>query len=81
MLFRSVEDGLEDIIDKGISYEADIILFGHTHKPYLHNQDGIWIINPGRIGRKSSKHINSTFGVVNIDEGRINCSIVEFDTM
>jgi len=76
-----VENGLDDIIDMGISYKADIIMFGHTHKSFLHNQDGLWIMNPGRIGRKSSKHINATFGVVIIDEGIINCKIAEFDAM
>lgn len=76
-----VEDGLDDINEIGISYGADIIMFGHTHKSFLYNQDGVWLMNPGRIGRKSGKHINATFGVVIIDDGIINCNIVEFDAM
>ena len=74
-----VEEGLNDIIHKGISCKADIILFGHTHKSYLQNQDGIWIMNPGRIGRKSSRRIDATFGVVFLDKGAIRCNIIEFD--
>lgn len=76
-----VEEGLNDIIHKGISYKADIIMFGHTHKAHLQNQDGIWIMNPGRIGRKSSKRINATFGVVFLEKGTIRCDIIEFDAM
>lgn len=76
-----VEEGLDDIIYEGINEGADIILFGHTHKPYLENQDGVWIMNPGRIGRKSSKHINATYGIIEVNDGNIDCKIIEFDAL
>jgi len=76
-----VEQGISDLVDRGMSDDADIILFGHTHKPYLQNNEGIWIMNPGRIGRRSSKVINATYGILLIDNDSVICEIVEFDSI
>ncbi|MEF9863912.1 MAG: YfcE family phosphodiesterase [Christensenellaceae bacterium] len=31
-------------------HEARILLFGHTHMPYLEYAEGIWLLNPGSTG-------------------------------
>lgn len=33
------------------SSNADIILFGHTHKPYVKQVDGVWFVNTGSVGK------------------------------
>lgn len=33
------------------SSDADMIVFGHTHKPYVKNVDGVWFVNAGSIGK------------------------------
>lgn len=33
------------------SSNADIIVFGHTHKPYVKHVDGVWFVNAGSIGK------------------------------
>jgi putative phosphoesterase len=33
------------------SSNADIIVFGHTHKPYVKDVDGVWFVNAGSIGK------------------------------
>jgi len=33
------------------SSNADIIVFGHTHKPYIKDVDGVWFVNAGSIGK------------------------------
>ena len=30
---------------------ADVIVFGHTHKPYVKHVDGVWFVNAGSIGK------------------------------
>lgn len=51
---------IETIIEEGKSRGADIVMFGHTHKPYLYQKDGITVLNPGSLsfprqaGRKCS---------------------------
>jgi putative phosphoesterase len=77
----NVGEGLERIIQKGRDTLSKLVLFGHTHKPYLNNTGEIIIMNPGRIGRKSSKQINATFGIVELIEHNVNCSILEFNSL
>lgn len=31
-------------------YEADVIVYGHTHCPLLVRADGRWVVNPGAAG-------------------------------
>ena len=53
---------------KGAARNADIIMFGHTHRPYFEERDGITVLNPGSLsfprqeGRKSSYMILETDG-------------------
>jgi len=51
--FRVAEDrdGIRNLALYGFEQGADIILFGHTHEPYLNCCNGKWIMNPGFIGR------------------------------
>ena len=50
----------EYIEEEGKARKADIVMFGHTHKPYFHQQNGMTILNPGSLsfprqeGRKGS---------------------------
>lgn len=72
-----VEDSLTALRDAGTRVGAQIVLFGHTHQPFLSYMNGIWFMNPGRIGRKSSKTIHPTYGLICITENRIECEISE----
>ena len=31
-------------------YDADVIVYGHTHKQLLTNAEGRWVVNPGAAG-------------------------------
>ena len=50
----------EYIREEGKARKADIVMFGHTHRPYFEEKDGIIILNPGSLsfprqgGRKGS---------------------------
>lgn len=49
--------------------QADILLFGHTHKAtYRTLEDGLLILNPGPS--------RSTYGLIEIDQGRVDCCIL-----
>lgn len=32
------------------TYDADVIVYGHTHKPLIVNVAGRWVVNPGAAG-------------------------------
>lgn len=50
----------EYIVEEGRTRGADIVMFGHTHKPFFEQKDGITVLNPGSLsfprqeGRKGS---------------------------
>ena len=53
---------------KGLQEMRTFIMFGHTHRPYFEERDGITVLNPGSLsfprqeGRKSSYMILETDG-------------------
>ncbi|SCI21566.1 MULTISPECIES: metallophosphoesterase family protein [unclassified Romboutsia] len=66
-----VKYGLNEIERAAINYEANIVIFGHTHIPLSIKKDNIIYINPGStsIPRGGSSR---QFVIMNIDEGKIN---------
>lgn len=44
-----VSVGMERIKEEGISRGADIVMFGHTHRPLLDMEDEITVLNPGSL--------------------------------
>lgn len=39
----------------------DVALFGHTHKPFYEERDGVYLFNPGSV-------MKGQYGIINIDE-------------
>ena len=44
-----VSVGTEEIRRAGLARGADIVMFGHTHRPYFEQDDKITILNPGSL--------------------------------
>ena len=72
-----IDYGIKELLLHGSNENFDIVLFGHTHQPFANYRSGMWFFNPGRIGKKSSKQIYATYGVLNIEEGKIGWKFVE----
>jgi putative phosphoesterase len=72
-----VKSGLGKVIKKGMDEKADIILFGHTHKSYIQNQDRTWIVNPGSISRIYKMGDHPSYAKITIENGEVACQIVE----
>lgn len=73
----NVEGGLAELSGRAAFLGADIAVFGHTHRPRAEYADGIWLLNPGRIGRRSSRIIHATYGIIDISGGRVRVEIAE----
>ena len=52
--------------------QADIFLFGHTHKIFSETRNGVAMLNPGSIG----DYRYPTYGIVEIINGSILLSTV-----
>lgn len=74
-------NGIDQMALYGFENGASIILFGHSHEPYINCRGGKWIMNPGRIGRISSKTIHATYGVLHIGENGIKWRISEVEIL
>ncbi len=57
--------------------QADVALFGHTHVPYLENEGGIIIMNPGSISLPRGGN-GLTFGFLTVEGGKITASVMEY---
>lgn len=67
-----VKRGLEAAIADARASQADILLFGHTHQALQRTlEDGLLLLNPGAS--------RSTFGLIQIQEGRVDCCILPQD--
>ncbi len=71
----NVKSSLTSVLNAGLSRNADILLYGHTHIPYYAVVDGIHMINPGSIAFGAK-----TYAVLEIEHGVINCRVVRLAT-
>lgn len=75
-----VHNGTSGILDEGIEQNADIVLFGHTHRPLVKIENDIVLMNPGRIGRWARGLWQASYGIIDIDE-KINCCTMDYDSV
>jgi putative phosphoesterase len=75
---HNVENGITNLYYKGLELEADLVLFGHTHRPIIEIEKNIIIMNPGSASIPRSPDKIKTFGLVNIGE-KINTKIIQIN--
>lgn len=63
-----VNTGMGVFNDYAVACGCQVALFGHTHRPYLQQKDGVWIANPGSISRPRQSDKRPSYGVLTIDE-------------
>lgn len=52
---------------------ADIVMFGHTHKPYMEEDNELLVLNPGSLSLPRQKGHRPTYIVMEIaDDGQIS---------
>src|SRR5438067_2216201 len=57
-------------------YDADVIVYGHTHQQKVVQSDGRLVVNPGAAGQRRFK-LRPSVGRLTIDAGRARVEIVE----
>ena len=61
------------------TYDADVIVYGHTHKQLVVNVQGRWVVNPGAAGAQRFK-LTPSVARMTIDSGRVKIEIVELSS-
>jgi diadenosine tetraphosphatase ApaH/serine/threonine PP2A family protein phosphatase len=48
--------------------EADVIICGHSHRPFARREGGLWFVNPGRVGRPDDGDPRASYATLQIDQ-------------
>lgn len=57
-------------------YDADVIVYGHTHQQKIVEADGRLVVNPGAAGQRRFK-LKPSVAVLTIEDGKASVQIVE----
>ncbi len=60
--------GLDNIRAEGIARGADLIFFGHSHKPVAREVDGVYLFNPGSLSYPRQEGIRPSYLILNFYE-------------
>lgn len=52
--------------------EADILLLGHTHIPYLIRVDGRYLVNPGSVGQPRDGDPRASYMLLEVEGGEVS---------
>ena len=53
-----------------------VLVFGHTHKPWIHTYGGVLFVNCGSVGKPKDGDPRAGFAVLELDEtGQVSASI------
>lgn len=65
----NVKYDYNNIYYRGREVEADIVLFGHSHKPMIENNNGMILMNPGSISHGPALTKRS-IGIIELEDNR-----------
>jgi len=63
------------------SADCDVLVFGHTHQPWVQDYGGVLFVNCGSVGKPKDGDPRAAFALLTDDEGRLDVTIerVEYD--
>lgn len=65
--YYGVSVGTERIKEEARARGCDIAMFGHTHKPYLWQANGLTVLNPGSLSFPRQEGRKPTYMIMEID--------------
>lgn len=60
----------QKLVELGRQNQADLVVFGHTHRRFAKMDGEMWVVNPGSIGLPRDGR-EGTYAIVSIDDGVI----------
>ena len=77
-----VNMGSEEIRREARARGADVVVYGHTHKPVAAEIDGIYVFNPGSLSYPRQEGRKPSYLILNIgDDGELSYEIKYLDTL
>ena len=68
---RGVKYDLQRAVYAAREYGADVLLFGHTHRPLVDFDGTLYVMNPGAVGGRGA---SPTYGIITINSKVFDCS-------
>lgn len=62
-----VSMGVEDIKKEAAGRSMDVVMFGHTHRPFLEQSKGVIALNPGSISYPRQEGRKPSYAIMEID--------------
>ena len=70
------EDKPESLYNRlAASADCDVLVFGHTHKPWIHTYGGVQFVNCGSVGKPKDGDPRGAFAILELVNGRVEASI------
>jgi len=70
------EDKPESLYNRlAASADCDVLVFGHTHKPWIRTYGGVQFVNCGSVGKPKDGDPSGAFAVLELVNGRVEASI------
>jgi len=55
--------------------DCDMLVFGHTHKPWVHEYGGVLFVNCGSVGKPKDGDPRAAYAVLEAEDGTVRVSI------
>jgi putative phosphoesterase len=75
--YLEAEVGDEELREMLRCTSAQVIIWGHTHKPWIRRLDNRWVINPGSLGQPRDGNPQASFCVW--EDGEVNIIRRDYD--
>lgn len=59
--------GVEMLRREGLERGADIVMYGHTHRPFLEKKNGLTVLNPGSLTYPRQEGRKPSYMIMEID--------------
>lgn len=58
------------IREEGEARNADIVMFGHTHRPFFEQREGITVLNPGSLSFPRQEGRRGSYMIMEMEDGK-----------
>lgn len=69
----------EEALDFWFEDHPDLVIFGHTHRPFVKEIRSITIMNPGSVGQPRDQNPKSSFAIVDLQSLSVNRYRIDYD--
>jgi putative phosphoesterase len=59
--------------------DCDVLVFGHTHQPWIHEYGGVLFVNYGSVGKPKDGDPRAAFALLELDGDRVSAEVERVD--